>query len=43
MARFNMGSTVIVLLPEGVARLDSLAPQQAVQVGQKLGELLHVC
>jgi phosphatidylserine decarboxylase len=37
MARFNMGSTVIVLLPEGVAELDALEPQQAVQVGQRLG------
>ena len=37
MARFNMGSTVIVLLPEGVAELDALAPQQAVKVGQRLG------
>ncbi|EIL94954.1 MULTISPECIES: archaetidylserine decarboxylase [Rhodanobacter] len=37
MARFNMGSTVIMLLPEGTAELDPLAPQQAVQVGQRLG------
>jgi phosphatidylserine decarboxylase len=37
MARFNMGSTVIVLLPEGAAELDGLQPQQAVQVGQRLG------
>jgi phosphatidylserine decarboxylase len=36
MARFNMGSTVIVLLP-GNATLDALAPQQAVQVGQRVG------
>ena len=39
MARFNMGSTVIVLLPEGVTELDALEPQQAVQVGQRLGQL----
>src|SRR6185312_9389762 len=39
MARFNMGSTVIVLLPEGTAELDALEPQQAVQVGQRLGQL----
>jgi phosphatidylserine decarboxylase len=38
MARFNMGSTVIVLLPGNVA-LDALAPQQAVQVGQRVGKL----
>jgi phosphatidylserine decarboxylase len=37
MARFNMGSTVILLLPEGMATLDALQPQQAVQVGQRLG------
>jgi phosphatidylserine decarboxylase len=43
MARFNMGSTVILLLPEGAARLDGLDPQQPVQVGQKLGDLLHIC
>jgi phosphatidylserine decarboxylase len=39
MARFNMGSTVIVLLPEGTAELDALQPQQPVQVGQRLGRL----
>ncbi|TBR38876.1 MULTISPECIES: archaetidylserine decarboxylase [Dyella] len=39
MARFNMGSTVIMLLPDGMADLDALAPQQAVLVGQKLGSL----
>lgn len=37
MARFNMGSTVILLLPEGTAELDPLAPQQLVKVGQRLG------
>ena len=37
MARFNMGSTVIVLLPPGSAALDALQPQQAVQVGQRIG------
>jgi phosphatidylserine decarboxylase len=36
MARFNMGSTVILLLPEGYA-LDELQPQQQVVVGQRLG------
>jgi phosphatidylserine decarboxylase len=36
MARFNMGSTVIVLLPPG-RQLDALAPQQPVQVGQRMG------
>jgi phosphatidylserine decarboxylase len=37
MARFNMGSTVILLLPEGMTTLDVLQPQQAVLVGQRLG------
>jgi phosphatidylserine decarboxylase len=37
MARFNMGSTVILLLPEGTAELDRLEPQQPVRVGQRLG------
>jgi phosphatidylserine decarboxylase len=41
MARFNMGSTVILLLPEGAAELDALQPQQAVQVGQRLGQRLE--
>ncbi|MGO4699966.1 archaetidylserine decarboxylase [Dyella sp. 2RAB6] len=37
MARFNMGSTVILLLPDGMAEFDELQPQQVVQVGQRLG------
>jgi phosphatidylserine decarboxylase len=37
MARFNMGSTVILLLPEAYELDASLAPQQAVRVGQRLG------
>ena len=37
MGRFNMGSTVIVLLPHGRAQLDALATQQTVKVGQRLG------
>ncbi len=37
MARFNYGSTVIVLLPAGVAELDpALAAGQAVRLGQVL-------
>lgn len=36
MARFNMGSTVILLLPEGYT-LDELKPQQQVIVGQRIG------
>ena len=41
MARFNMGSTVILLLPEATAELDHLLPQQAIKVGGRLGELHH--
>ncbi len=37
MARFNYGSTVIVLLPKGVATLsDRLKPETAVRLGQPL-------
>ena len=41
MARFNMGSTVIMLLPEGTVELDTLTSQQAIKVGERLGELRH--
>jgi phosphatidylserine decarboxylase len=37
MARFNMGSTVILLMPAGMVTLDALQPQQPVRVGQRLG------
>lgn len=37
MARFNMGSTAIVLLPAGMIELDELKPQQTVKLGQRLG------
>jgi phosphatidylserine decarboxylase len=37
MARFNYGSTVIVLLPPGVATLDpALGPESPVRLGQRL-------
>lgn len=40
MARFNMGSTVIVLLPPAVGEIDNgLAPEQAVTVGQRIGSI----
>lgn len=39
MARFNYGSTVIVLLPKGVARLDpALVPEAPVRLGQRLAQ-----
>jgi phosphatidylserine decarboxylase len=40
LGRFEMGSTVIVLLPARLGRfLPQLAPEQAVRMGQKVGEL----
>ena len=40
LGRFNMGSTVIVLLPPGsVARLDDYEPDDVVIMGQRLGRL----
>jgi phosphatidylserine decarboxylase len=40
MARFNYGSTVIVLLPKGRVSLEiSLQPEQAVKLGQRLGTI----
>ena len=40
MGRFNMGSTVIVLLPPGaVSSMEDLGPDDAVLMGQKLGRL----
>lgn len=42
MARFNYGSTVIVLWPKGAVSLDpGLVPEQHVKVGERLG-LTHV-
>jgi phosphatidylserine decarboxylase len=41
MARFNYGSTVIVLLPKGAAALaDGLKSETPVQLGQRLGQRL---
>jgi phosphatidylserine decarboxylase len=40
MGRFNMGSTVIVLLPAGaISSLADLGPGDIVLMGQKLGRL----
>lgn len=38
MGRFNMGSTVVVLVPKG-QRLDAVAPGTSVRLGQRLGTL----
>jgi phosphatidylserine decarboxylase len=37
MGRFNMGSTVIVLLPPTGPKLDALAAEQAVRMGERIG------
>ena len=37
MARFNMGSTVILLMPKAMAKLDSLRSQESVRVGERIG------
>lgn len=43
LGRFNMGSTVILLLPPGVARWSAtLAPGQTVRVGQTIGHTMAV-
>jgi phosphatidylserine decarboxylase len=40
MGRFNMGSTVIVLFPEGTGELDpDLASQRPVRMGERLGRM----
>jgi phosphatidylserine decarboxylase len=39
LGRFEMGSTVILLLPSKLGRLSRLAAEQAVKVGQKVGIL----
>jgi len=40
VARFNYGSTVIVLWPKGVAELaPTMAPQRSVQLGERLATL----
>jgi len=41
LGRFNMGSTVILLLPPGMVRWDSwLRPGSPLRVGESLGALL---
>jgi phosphatidylserine decarboxylase len=40
LGRFNMGSTVILLLPPGAAHWDeSLRPGATLRVGERLGHL----
>ena len=40
MARFNYGSTVILLFPRGAAALDAFAAETPTRVGQRLGRVL---
>ncbi|ODS62515.1 MAG: phosphatidylserine decarboxylase [Arenimonas sp. SCN 70-307] len=40
MARFNYGSTVILLFPRDAVRLDPLATETPTRVGQRLGTVL---
>lgn len=40
MARFNYGSTVIVLVPKGVVAIDPIGSEQPTRLGRRLG--LHV-
>ena len=39
LARFVLGSTVILVLPAALGRFDSVAPGEAVRLGQKIGTL----
>lgn len=40
LGRFKLGSTVIILLPAGIAKWqDNLLPQSDIKVGQKIGEI----
>jgi len=39
MGRFNMGSTVILLLPKGKVTWDGLAPGKMVRMGERIGSL----
>ncbi|MCZ6558792.1 MAG: archaetidylserine decarboxylase [SAR324 cluster bacterium] len=40
LGRFELGSTVILLFPRGVAALDALAPGEAVALGEGIGSFL---
>ena len=41
MARFNYGSTVIVLFPAGAVELDAIAPESPTRLGRRLGRVIH--
>jgi phosphatidylserine decarboxylase len=40
MARFNYGSTVILLFPEGKVQLDAFEHQAPTVLGQRMGSVL---
>jgi len=41
MARFNYGSTVIVLFPQGAVELDAIASETPTRLGQRLGRVIR--
>ena len=40
MARFNYGSTVIMLFPKGAVELDAIASEQQTRLGRRLGRVI---
>jgi phosphatidylserine decarboxylase len=40
MARFNYGSTVIMLFPKGAVALDTIASEQPTRLGRRLGRVI---
>jgi phosphatidylserine decarboxylase len=41
MARFNYGSTVIMLFPKGAVELDAIASEQQTRLGRRLGRVMR--
>jgi phosphatidylserine decarboxylase len=41
MARFNYGSTVIMLFPANVFAIDALAPESPTRLGARLGRVVR--
>ena len=41
MARFNYGSTVIVLFPKGAVELDAIASESPTRLGRRLGRVIR--
>ena len=40
MARFNYGSTVIMLFPKGAVEIDAIGSEQPTRLGQRLGRVI---